>query len=73
MSRKGNGWDNALVEWFFSRLKREWLSDHLYRKRQEAIPDVREHIAVYDRLYSTPGYRTPIIYQKMINSVSRKG
>jgi transposase InsO family protein len=47
MSRKGNCWDNAPVERFFSSLKREWTSDRLYRTRQEAIADVREYVAVY--------------------------
>jgi transposase InsO family protein len=42
MSRKGNCWDNAPVERFFSSLKREWTGDRLYRTRQEAIADVRE-------------------------------
>lgn len=76
MSRKGNCWDNAPVERFFSSLKREWIGDLLYRNRQEAIRDVREYVAVYynaKRLHSTLGYRTPIAYEKMLNSVSGNG
>ncbi len=73
MSRKGNCWDNAPVERFFSSLKREWTSDRWYRTRQEAIADVREYVAVYynsKRLHSTLGYTTPMNYEKRLNKVS---
>jgi transposase InsO family protein len=73
MSRKGNCWDNAPVERFFSSLKREWSGDRLYRTRQEAIADVREYVAVYynsKRLHSTLGYKTPLDYEKDLNKVS---
>lgn len=73
MSRKGNCWDNAPVERFFSSLKREWTGDRLYRTRQEAIADVREYVAVYynsKRLHSTLGYTTPMNYEKRLSNVS---
>ena len=73
MSRKGNCWDNAPVERFFSSLKREWTGDRLYRTRQEAMADVREYVAVYynsQRLHSTLDYRTPLDYEKDLNKVS---
>ena len=73
MSRKGNCWDNAPVERFFSSLKREWTGDRLYRTRDEAIADVREYVAVYynsKRLHSTLGYTTPMEYEKTLNKVS---
>jgi len=73
MSRKGNCWDNAPVERFFSSLKREWTGDRLYRTRREAIADVREYVAVYyneKRLHSTLGYKTPLHYEKKLNKVS---
>lgn len=66
MSRKGNCWDNAPVERFFSSLKREWTGDCWYATRQAAIADVREYVAVYynaQRLHSTLGYKTPIDYE----------
>ena len=74
MSRKGNCWDNAPVERFFSSLKREWTGDRWYRTRQEAIADVREYVAAYynsKRLHSTLGYTTPMNYEKRLNEVSR--
>lgn len=73
MSRKGNCWDNAPVERFFSSLKREWTSDQLYRTRQEAIADVREYVMVYynaRRLHSTIGCKTPSDFEKHLNEVS---
>ena len=73
MSRKGNCWDNAPVERFFSSLKREWTGDRLYGTRHEAIADVREYVAVYynaRRLHSTLGYKTPMNYEKDLNKVS---
>jgi len=76
MSRKGNCWDNAPVERFFSSLKREWTGDRLYRTRQEAIADVREYVAVYynsQRLHSTLGYKTPLDYEKDLYKVSGNG
>lgn len=76
MSRKGNCWDNAPVERFFSSLKREWTGDRLYRTRQEAIADVREYVAVYYnslRLHSTLAYKTPLDYEKDLNNVSGNG
>ncbi len=73
MSRKGNCWDNAPVERFFSSLKREWTGDQLYKTRQVAIADVREYVAVYynsKRLHSTLGYKTPMNYENDLNKVS---
>jgi transposase InsO family protein len=73
MSRKGNCWDNAPVERFFSSLKREWTGNSLYRTREEAIADVREYVAVYynsKRLHSTLGYTTPMEYEETLNKVS---
>lgn len=76
MSRKGNCWDNAPVERFFSSLKREWTGHRLYRTQLEAMADVREYVAVYynsQRLHSTLGYTTPMNYEKDLNKVSGNG
>ena len=73
MSRKGNCWDNAPVERFFSSLKREWTGDRLHKTRQAAIADVREYVVVYynsKRLHSALGYKTPMDYEKILNTVS---
>ncbi len=40
MSRKGNCWDNAPTERFFSSLKREWLTGNVYPPREAAVDPV---------------------------------
>lgn len=73
MSRKGNCWDNAPVERFFSSLKREWIGDRLFQTRTQAVADVREYITMYynaERLHSALGYRTPMEYENRLSKVS---
>jgi len=76
MSHKGNCWDNAPAERFFSSLIREWTGGRLYPTRAQAITDVREYVAVYynsKRLHSTLGYTTPLNYERNLNKVSEIG
>ena len=40
MSRKGNCWDNAVAESFFSSLKKERIKKQLYKNRELAIGSV---------------------------------
>ena len=40
MSRKGNCWDNAVAESFFSSLKKERIKKQIYKNRELAIADV---------------------------------
>jgi len=50
MSRKGNCWDNAVAESFFSSLKKERIKKHIYKNRELAIADVADYIeAFYNR------------------------
>ena len=49
MSRKGNCWDNAVAESFFSSLKKERLKKHIYKNRELALNDVADYI---DRFYN---------------------
>ena len=44
MSRRGNCWDNAVAESFFSSLKKERIKKHIYKNRQLAIADVSNYI-----------------------------
>ena len=44
MSRKGNCWDNAVAESFFSSLKQERIKKHIYKTRELAIADVSDYI-----------------------------
>ncbi|MFC5490344.1 IS3 family transposase [Dokdonella soli] len=50
MSRKGNCWDNAVAESFFSSLKKERIKKHIYKNRQDALADVSDYIeSFYNR------------------------
>ena len=62
MSRKGNCWDNAVMERFFGSLKSEWLVDQRYWTRDQARRDIVQYIEMEynsNRLHSTLGYITP--------------
>ena len=41
MSRKGNCWDNAVAESFFSSLKKERIKKQIYKNRELAIAEPR--------------------------------
>jgi putative transposase len=75
MSRKGNCWDNAVMERFFKSYKEEWIGDQVYRTREAAIRDMQEYMKYYDgvRLHSTLGYRTPMEYENGLGIVSGLG
>jgi putative transposase len=47
MSRKGNCWDNAVVESFFSSLKKERIKKQIYRNRELALADVADYIVTF--------------------------
>jgi transposase InsO family protein len=62
MSRKGNCWDNAVAESFFSTLKNEIIYRKPWKTRVELHSAVFEYIeAFYNRrrLHSAVGYRPP--------------
>jgi len=62
MSRRGNVWDNAVLESFFSALKREWLHGRLPPSIAHAQQEVFRYIEVFynrTRLHSTLGYLSP--------------
>lgn len=47
MSRRGNCWDNAVAESFFSSLKKERIRKRIYRTRDEARADVFDYIEMF--------------------------
>jgi putative transposase len=47
MSRKGNCWDNAVAESFFSSLKKERIKKQIYRNRDLALSDVADYIVTF--------------------------
>jgi len=44
MSRRGNCWDNAVAESFFSSLKKERIKKKIYRNRDLALADISAYI-----------------------------
>ena len=50
MSRKGNCWDNAVIESFFSSLKKERIKKRIYADRETAIQDLSDYI---DNFYNS--------------------
>lgn len=62
MSRKGDCWDNAVVESFFATLKTALLDAQTFRTRVQARDATFEYIEVwYDRQrrHATLGYVSP--------------
>ena len=47
MSRRGNCWDNAVAESFFSSLKKEKIRKRIYKTREEARADLFDYIGVF--------------------------
>ena len=47
MSRRGNCWDNAVAESFFSSLKKERVRRTIYRSRDEARTDIFDYIEMF--------------------------
>ncbi len=47
MSRRGNCWDNAVIESFFSSLKKERIRRKIYRTRDLAKADVFDYIEMF--------------------------
>jgi len=65
MSGKGNCYDNACVESFFSSLKAE-CADRVFESRSEAKRHIFEYIEVWynrKRLHSTLGYLSPLEFE----------
>jgi len=72
MSRKGNCYDNAMVESFFRTLKVELVYGRKFKTREEARAAIFEFIEVWynrQRLHSSLDYTTPEQYeQKQISA-----
>jgi putative transposase len=47
MSRRGNCWDNAVAESFFSSLKKERIRKRIYKNRETATADISDYIDVF--------------------------
>lgn len=66
MSRKGDPWDNAMMESFFGTLKREWM-DETYSTEEQARLEVFKYIEMFYnpvRRHSSLGYISPVEYEQ---------
>jgi len=74
MSKKGDCWDNSVVESFFGSLKQERVQWKHYETRREAYQDVLQYITMFyneTRLHSYLGYRSPNEFERQ-ESLLRK-
>ena len=66
MSWRGNCYDNAVAESFFSSLKKERIRRKIYAKRAEARADIFDYIEVFynrTRRHSHLGQVSPAVYE----------
>ena len=74
MSRKGDCWDNAVVESFFGSLKQERVQWRHYQSRHEAQQDILEYISMFynsKRLHSYLDYRSPNDFEQQLKAVKK--
>ncbi len=67
MSRKGNCWDNAVVERFFRSLKSECSDHYWFENHKQAQQTVMDYITLFynsNRLHSYLGYQSPMQFEK---------
>ena len=67
MSKRGDCWDNAAMESFFSSLKTERVARTIYRTRDDAKADVFDWIERFynpKRRHSTLGYLSPMQFEQ---------
>lgn len=71
MSRRGDCWDNAAMESFFSTLKMERVNRRRYRTRDEARADIFDYIERFynpRRRHSTLGQISPMEFERQYGS-----
>ncbi len=74
MSRRGNCWDNAIVESFMATLKWELVVDADWPTRRQASHDLFEYLEVWynrQRRHSSLGYQTPEEYAQQLANQRR--
>jgi transposase InsO family protein len=67
MSRKGDCYDNSMMENFWATVKEECCGSTIFATRSEAKAAIFAYIEVYynrKRLHSSLGYMTPVDYEK---------
>ena len=72
-SRRGDCWDNAVVESFFATLKRELVARQHWATRgllQRALADYIDHWYNSERRHSTLGYLSPMAFELLQRQVA---
>ena len=67
MSRKGNCYDNAPVESFFSTLKNEWTWHQTFQDREQARAALFDYIELFynrQRSHAALNYQSPVMYEE---------
>ena len=70
MSRKGDCWDNAVVESFFAKLKDELIYWRNYKNQNESRCEIFDYIEIFynwQRIHQTLNYQSPEQFEKMKN------
>jgi putative transposase len=67
MSKKGDCYDNSMIESFWATLKKECAEIRIFSSRNEAKRMIFEYIEVYyhrKRRHSSLGYLSPVEYEE---------
>lgn len=75
MSRRGNCYDNAQAESFFSRFKAELVENGIFESVEQARSEVFSYIEGYYnriRLHSGIGYRSPLEFEKQLEIKAKR-
>ena len=74
MSRRGDCWDNAVVESFVATVKWELVADADWQTRRQASRALFEYIEIWynrQRRHSSLGYQTPVEYAAQLAKLER--
>ena len=72
MSRKGNCWDNSVVESFFNTIKTELIYHEKYLTKASAKQSIFQYIEVYYnriRRHSTIGLIAPMEFENQLERI----
>ncbi len=74
MSKKGDCWDNSVIESFFGSLKQERVQWRNYQTRWEAQQDILNYITMFynsNRLHSYLGYQSPNQFEQQVETLMK--
>ena len=74
MSKKGDCWDNSVIESFFGSLKQERVQWRNYQTRWEAQQDILNYITMFynsNRLHSYLDYQSPNQFELQVEFLKK--